>query len=217
MMVYQGPSTETMLPPAVAGPAFLRDGTEVWVRPVLPSDRELVREFVEQESPESLELRYFSAIRPVLAQEEIVRPTSPDDRLCLVVLGDRADMVAVLGVGEYARTPDRPSVAEVAFLVATPFRGRGIATLLLARLARAARAFGILTFEARVRSENPEMLEVFRGSGLPMREQSSEGEVDVIIPLQPEASPSAAVRPAPAPVAGGTALRSRFSVLRSRA
>jgi len=178
------------LPPAVAGPAFLRDGTEVWVRPVHPSDDDLVRGFVEQESPESLERRYFSAIRPSRVEEAIVRSSRPEERLCLVVLGERAERLAVLGVGEYARSPDDPSVAEVAFLVAEAFRGRGIATLLLARLARAARGYGIVRFEARVLPENPEMLEVFRGSGLPVEEASSDGEVDVSIPLGPEATPS---------------------------
>jgi GNAT superfamily N-acetyltransferase len=223
-MVYQGPALETPLPPAVAGPAFLRDGTEVWVRPVQASDGELVRDFLEQETAESLEMRFFSAIRPFLAQEEIVRPSLPDDRLCLVVLGDRTDQVSVLGVGEYVRLAAGSAVAEVAFLVAGPFRGRGIATLLLARLARAARAFGIVRFEARVRSENPEMLEVFRGSGLPFHEESAEGEVDVLIPLGPEPNGTGAAGATTGGSVGsmGTATprrpagSSRLSALRSR-
>jgi len=192
------------LPPAVAGPAFLRDGTEVWVRPVRPTDDDLVRGFVEEESPESLERRYFSAIRPARVEEAIVRASRPEDRLCLLVLGERAERLAVLGVGEYARSPDDASVAEVAFLVAEAFRGRGIATLLLARLARAARGYGIVRFEARVLPENPEMLEVFRGSGLAVEEASSDGEVDVSIPLGPVATPSGTLgrtgdAPSPAP------------------
>jgi GNAT superfamily N-acetyltransferase len=189
---------------------------------VQSADRELVREFLEQESPDSLEMRYFSAVRPVLAQEEIVRSTPPDDRLCLLALGDPADRVTVLGVGEYARTRPGSTVAEVAFLVATPYRGRGIATLLLARLARAARAFGILRFEARVRSENPDMLEVFRGSGLPLHESVAEGEVDVEIPLCPEVGSSGGMHAVPVgdgatPAAGPMLRHARLSALRSRA
>jgi GNAT superfamily N-acetyltransferase len=196
-MAQLAPLPEAWIPPAVAGPAFLRDGTQVWVRPVQDSDRDLVLDLLERESMEPPELRTFSAIRPSYAGEGFVAPSSPGDRLCLLVLGDRVDRVAVLGLGEYARERADLPVAEVAFLVAGPFRGRGIASLLLARLARAARAFGILRFEARVRQENPEMLEVFRGSGLPFTERSDEGEVDVVIPLSPEVGASRAGGPPP--------------------
>jgi GNAT superfamily N-acetyltransferase len=188
------PELERSLPPAVAGRAFLRDGTEVWVRPVHEADRDLVNEFVNAVSFDALELRYFEAIRPSAAREEIVEPHSPDDRLCLLVLGERTERVAVLGVGEYATVGGNRQLAEVAFLVAEPFRGRGIASLLLARLARAAGSFGIERFVARVRDDNPEMLEVFRGTGIPLSERREGDEVDVIFPIAPRGSPAAAGR-----------------------
>ena len=149
---------EATLPPAVAGPAFLRNGAEVWVRPVRPEDRDLVDRFVRTVSLDALEERYFAAVRPSTAEEEIVAPAEADDRLCLLVLGDQGRWVGILGVGEYVRTTQGSPLAEVAFLVSEPFRGLGIATLLLARLARAARAYGIVRFVARVRNQNPEML-----------------------------------------------------------
>lgn len=181
------------VPATVAGPAFLRDGTEVWIRPVQEGDRGLVREFLRREPAEALALRYFAAIRPDLAEAEIVSPATPDERLCLVVLENRTEDVTVLGVGEYARTA--PGVAEVAFLVAGRYRGRGIATLLLARLARAARTAGIVRFEARVGEDNPGMLDVVRGSGLAFTERAVDGEVEVRIRLVPEDGPA---RDAPA-------------------
>lgn len=171
------------LPPAVAGRAFLRDGTEVWVRPVQPADRELVQQFVQNVSLDTLEERYFAAIRPSAAGEAITAPGGPDDRLCLLVLADRSGYVSVLGVGEYVRSPPQGPLAEVAFLVGEPFRGLGIASLLLARLSRAAPAFGIRRFVARVRRANPEMLEVFRASGLSFTEGHEGDEVDVVFPV----------------------------------
>ncbi len=210
-----GPSVslEELLPPAVVGPAFLRDGTEVWIRPALGSDRDLVLELLEREPPESIASRFGSAIRPERAQAEIVHPASPEERLCLLALGDRGDRAAVLGIGEYAREGPGSPVAEIAFLVAVPFRGRGIATLLLARLARAATGFGILRFEARVRSENPEMLEVFRGSGRAISQVSTEGEVDVLIPLVPDAGSTSRGDDGP----GGPSARAEASVRRAPA
>lgn len=207
-MAQRAPSADVWLPPAVTGAAFLRDGTEVWVRPVQPSDRDLVLDLLERESPESLDPRYFAALRRGLAEGEFVAPP-PGEGLCLLVLGDRSARVAVLGLGEYVRTRPSSPVADVAFLVAGPFRGRGIATLLLARLARAARGFGILRFEARVREETPELLEVFRGSGLPFTEAPGEGEVDVVIPLSPDLGASGA---AASEAAGRTRLEGSSSI-----
>jgi GNAT superfamily N-acetyltransferase len=189
--MMEEPRPISWLPPAVAGAGFLRDGTEVWVRPALPSDREAILDFLERESPESTALRTFAAIRPSISGGELLAPSPPAGRLCLLALAEWSGRVAVLGVGAYAREPEGSNDAEIAFLVAGPFRGRGIASLLLARLARAARAFGILRFEVRVLPENLEMLEVFRGSGMPYRERPLEGEVRVLIPLCPEVGASA--------------------------
>lgn len=179
-------SPDASLPPAVAGPAFLRDGTEVWVRPVLDEDRELVLDFLGREATEAIELRHFAAVRAEAPERERIARSSPADRLCLLVLGEHADQVAIVGVGEYVRLGPGAPVAEIAFLVAASFRGLGVASLLLARLARAARAFGLVRFEARVREEDSGILEVFQGRGLPFGEGSDEGEVDVFIPLDPE-------------------------------
>jgi GNAT superfamily N-acetyltransferase len=172
---------ELRLPIAVAGPAFLRDGTEVWVRPVRSGDRELVHEFVNELSLDALALRFFAAVRPSVAEEEVFAPDSADDRLCLLVLGERSGRVTILGIGEYARMNSGSTLAEVAFLVAERFRRRGIASLLLARLARAAGASRIVRFVAHIRAGNPEALEVFRASGLPYTLQQLEDGVDVVV------------------------------------
>lgn len=174
------------LPPAVEGPAFLQDGTQVWIRPPQPADRDLVRDFADREGMETLDERYFSTMRAAVATAQVGPPPSPADRLCLLVLGDRGDRVTVLGVGEYVRERPGSEVAEFALLVAGSFRGHGVATLLLARLARAARGCGILSFDARVPIENHEMLQVLRGSGLPYSERPAESDVHFLIPLSPE-------------------------------
>ena len=193
-MVYQGPGAEVELPPAVAGPAFLSDGTEVWVRPVQRSDRDILLDLLEREAPA---LSRPSAAAPTLTEEDLLAPGSPDERLCLLVLGERTDRVTVLGVGEYRRLEAGSPVAEVAFLVGGPFRDQGIATLLLSRLARAALTFGIVRFEAHVGPGNPEMLEVFRGSGVRVTEEEDTGGVDVQIPLAPEVGAHGASLAAP--------------------
>ncbi len=51
--------------------------------------------------------------------------------------------------------------AEVAFLVADGWYGRGIATILMAHLAEFAHARGFTTFVAQVMAANYPMIEVF--------------------------------------------------------
>ncbi len=165
------------LAPGVAGVGFLTDAGEVWVRPAQASDRDLLLEFLGRERPEALEQRYSGAVRPEVAAEEILLRSAAEDRLSLIALADEGEAVAVLGVGEYARRPAVTAVAEVAFLVAARARGRGIATLLLHRLARAARRYGITHFEATTGLENREMLNVLRHAGYPWVERTEGGEV----------------------------------------
>lgn len=203
-------ANDPSLPPAVAGPAFLLDGTEVWVRPFHADDRDLVVDFLAREATEALEPRHFAAIRTGGVRAREAAHASPAEQLCLLALGDRADRVTVLGVGEYFRLRSDSPVAEAAFLVASEFRERGIASLLLSRLARAALGYGLLRFEVRVRRDNPGLLELFRGSGLPYTEQPTEGEVAVFIPLTPDVGASGELRVgAPAPPARSSRRRRR--------
>ena len=58
--------------------------------------------------------------------------------------------------------------AEVAFLVADAWQGRGISTIMLAHLAAIAVHHGIGTFVAEVLPVNHRMVEVFRQSGFPV-------------------------------------------------
>ena len=72
--------------------------------------------------------------------------------------------------------------AEVAFLVADAWQGRGISTILLAHLAAVAAAHGISTFVAEVLPDNHRMIEVFRESGFPVELRSVPGAIEIELP-----------------------------------
>ena len=75
----------------------------------------------------------------------------------------------VIGDGRYvADEGNNPKRAEPAFLIAEPYRGRGIASLLLRHLARIAQDADLSAFEADVLAYNASMLAVFQRSGLPI-------------------------------------------------
>src|SRR5436190_23816702 len=80
-----------------------------------------------------------------------------------------------------------PKVAEVAFAVDDDFQGKGLASLLLERLAVKAAQYGFAKFQASTLSENMPMLEVFRDSGFEIRSKTTAGVVELQLSLTPSA------------------------------
>jgi GNAT superfamily N-acetyltransferase len=148
-------------PTGLAESITLSEGVVVTLRPITPADAVALVEFHRLLSDRTVFLRYFYPHR-LLGAEEVDHLTQLDgrDRLALVV--ECAD--GLIAVGRYDRSPGCPE-AEVAFVVADAFQHRGLGTLLLQRLARAARLVGISTFSAEVLTENSRMLALFHESG----------------------------------------------------
>jgi GNAT superfamily N-acetyltransferase len=147
------------------------DGTKLHLRPIRPDDADSLIKFHEGLSPSSIYRRYFFT-HPKLSALEVERFTCVDyvDRLALVV-EDNDRLVAVC---RYERTPDT-SEAEVAFVVADKYQHHGIGTLLLERLADAARCRGLTSFVAFTLTENRDMLKLFADSGFTLT-STREGE-----------------------------------------
>ena len=131
--------------PTVADPSLLarhlvlKDGRSVRVRPIEAGDRDRLERFHEQLSDRSVYRRFFYLHRH-LSTADLDRFTQVDgaERLALVAL----DGDAVVAVGRYDRLVPG-ACAEVAFVVADAWQGRGIASALLALLAAAARTSGL--------------------------------------------------------------------------
>jgi len=176
--------------PASPGPteAFLRDRSRVRVRPVVPSDRPAVVDFLCHLSRESLELRFFSAVTAEVVAAEILNGKGWPERLSLVLETIGEPVPRIVGHGEFVRSSRDPSHAEVAFLVADDHQGRGAGTLLLRQLARHARRAGVRTFDAVVMTENGAMLDMFTGAGFPSTTAWSGEEATVELDISHEVS-----------------------------
>ncbi len=155
----------------VEGPTTLRDGENVVIRPVRDDDREGLREFVAGVSDGALARRYFGAVRPERVLESILAGAHDPDGLSLVMESRSDGRPRLVALAEYRRDGPTSPGAEAAFLVTESYQGRGCATLLLERLARAAVGHGIVFLHAIVLSENFAMVDVFRGCGLPLEER----------------------------------------------
>lgn len=139
----------------------LRDGSTVSLRPAVNDDIPELERFFGELSPESRYQRFLGPITPSRAAIAGMIPAAGTDGLCLVAVS-RGRIAAVAA---FYTTLQAPSRAEVAFAVSDALQGRGIGTRLLERLAAAARARGIRTFDADVRGDNSTMLGMFASSG----------------------------------------------------
>lgn len=160
----------------------LSDGGTAHLRPIRPDDGEMLREFHERLSPESIYYRFFSP-RPRLTEREIAHFTTVDhDRRAALIATIAEEMVAVV---RYDRLNDRPETAEVAFLVEDAHQGRGLGPVLLEHIAAAARERGVRRFVASVLPENRRMTRVFRQAGYRAEQRFEEGVIELVLDLEP--------------------------------
>jgi RimJ/RimL family protein N-acetyltransferase len=123
-----------------------------------PSDAEPLRRLFYRLSPETLYRRFMSPI----ARPEQTRP----DRLLDVDHRDREAIVAVedgeiVGVARYVRRRGSDA-AELAVVVADAWQRQGLATRMLAALARRASAAGIQRFTLIMQADNRPILGLVR-------------------------------------------------------
>ncbi len=159
---------------------ILRDGASIRIRDAVAGDAPALESFLKGLDPESRWLRFASKGTDLAARAHLwAVPERPGD--CSLVAEAGIDG-RIIGNGSYDRLG--PESAEVAFVVADEFQGRGVATLLLEELARRAHEAGVTTFIAEVLPENARMLSVFRTSGFPLRVHAEPGSIVVEFPTE---------------------------------
>jgi RimJ/RimL family protein N-acetyltransferase len=163
------------VPPYPAGneeDVVLRDGTTLHLRPIRPDDGPKLLQLYDKLSNTSLYHRFF-----VVPQKDSVKA----DYLARVDYENQFALVAtlngeVVAVARYHRDLVRPDHAEVAFTVADALQGKGIGSLLFARLAAIAESHGVTVFDAEVLKDNTGMIRVFEKSARPMTRRT-DGEL----------------------------------------
>lgn len=160
----------------ITATARLRDGTEIRVRHVSRRDEAALLEFMQQLSPESRRMRFFSPAYDLHAAAKWAASADGTDHLGILATDDRGQ---ILGHAACVRTYGPR--AEVAIEVDETHRHQGLATILVARLAREAEEKQIRHFVAEVLTENHEMLAVFK-DGFDAHRHFADGEVDIEFP-----------------------------------
>jgi acetate---CoA ligase (ADP-forming) len=169
-----------------SGRLILRDGTTALIRVAQPDDREALRTFFEQLSPESRQRRFFSPSIPGGKWiDTLCNPSDPRQQLTLIVLRTAGGAPRIIATGSYLSEQEKDHMAEVALAVDDAFHGKGLGSLLLERLALLAVRHGITHFWAVTHGDNRPMLEVFHRSGFQVQETLEHGDVQLAFAVEP--------------------------------
>ena len=168
-----------------ASDATLRDGTPVHLRAIRTDEAPKLLELYDRLSTESLYFRFFAVPDKNRSKAEYLAHVDYMTRYALV-----AEALGVLvGVARWESAGAGAGHAEVAFTVADDMQGKGLGTILFARLAALARARGITVFEAEVLKNNERMLRVFERTGLPTATRDQGKILTILMTLDPAGSP----------------------------
>lgn len=146
---------------AAAEQVVLRCGSAVLVRPVQPSDGELLLDGFARLSLRSRFTRFLAA-KQQLTPAEVRFFTDVDhyDHEALGVLDPRTG--CGIGIARFIRSRTDATQAEVAITVVDAWQRCGVGTALLTRLAARARRVGIFSFTAVVSADNDAMIGLLR-------------------------------------------------------
>lgn len=144
-------------------PVRLRDGSELFLRPVLPGDNARTARGPVEFSSETFYRRFQTVQAPSPALMAYLFEVDYVDHF-VWVMTDGVDG-PVVADARFVRLDGDPGVAEVAFLVGDEYQGRGIGTFLMDALVAAARSDGVERFTARVLTDNMPMRKIFEHYG----------------------------------------------------
>jgi RimJ/RimL family protein N-acetyltransferase len=160
----------------------LRNGTEVEIRALRPSDRDALVAALKRTSDQSLYRRFFG-VRREFNEREVAEFVEVDfiHHVALVAVMYAGGPGLIVAGARYIVV--RPGVAEFACTVVDEFQGQGIASALLRQLVQAARAAGLTELIAEVMPGNTAMLRVLERSGLRRHTRREDDVVHVTLRL----------------------------------
>jgi len=171
------------LPPdeAMHTTMLLRDGTEIQLRAVLPTDEANMRDLVYNLSKETVYYR-FKSRQLTFSPQQIQDFIYVDHRreVTIVATVPEAHGEIIIGVARYY-LHEESNRAEIAFVVRDTWQNLGIGSFLYRHLASIAGRNGITGFSARVLRENQRMQTIFNHSGHAVTTSFEQGIYSFII------------------------------------
>ena len=144
----------------------LKNGTEIFFRPVKPTDESALSEMLYSLSTDSVKKRYFTHTK-TFPHKDVQKLTNIDydQNLAIVaVVPGPEGTEEIVAIAQYFLDP-KTQVAEVAFIVQDEWQDKGMGAVLLDYLTTTAKDHGVKTFYATVLPINKAMLSIFYNSG----------------------------------------------------
>ena len=143
----------------------LRDGTEIFFRPVKPTDEAALSEMLYSLSEQSVRTRYFTHTMR-FPHKDVQQITNIDYQQDLSIVGTvpGASGEDVVAIAQYFLDP-KTQAAEVAFIVQDEWQQKGMGTFLLDYITQIAKKRDVRRFYAKVLPANKAMLAIFHNSG----------------------------------------------------
>jgi GNAT superfamily N-acetyltransferase len=137
------------------------DGRRVVYRPAKPTDSRMIQEHFYQMDDQDVEKRFFSLRRHFYRDEmEDMAQVDYVKNFSIVAVTGEIGFERIVGLGGYFR--ESATAAEVAFSVTKDWQGKGVGSVILLKLADAARENGITTLTAYTLQNNRGMLKLFK-------------------------------------------------------
>jgi len=154
-----------LYPEELEGYDTLNDGTQIFFRPVKPTDEAALSEMLYSLSPSSLQRRYMTSTMR-FPHRDIQQLTNVDYLQNISIVGAVPGVSGdeIVAIAQYFLDP-KTQAAEVAFIVLDEWQQKGMGTLLLQYLTKIAKQRGVKQFFAKVLPTNKPMLAVFYNSG----------------------------------------------------
>ena len=158
----------------------LRDGTRLHVRPIRPDDEPRLVDLYARLSQDTRYQRFFGVMQRLPPDWAHFLANVDHKRRFALVVEHPSDQ-ALIAVGRYESSGDDPGVAELAVVVQDGWQGRGIGSVLMGGLLRAAASHGITRFRAYVLGQNRRMLDLLRRYTDVVEQSTDRGVVDLLL------------------------------------
>lgn len=159
----------------------LKDGKEVFIRPVLCTDGPLLVDLFNRMTPQSIYLRFLWRL-PALPEDMLHRFTHVDYKteFALVAVVEEEGKKAVIAVARYSFERDE-NTTDLAVAVRDDWQGRGLGKPMLAKLVEIGKEQGISRFSSMMAPENNAIRKILCGLGYDVRLSRRSGYLHVEI------------------------------------
>lgn len=145
----------------------LRDGSQIFARPIKPSDEPLLREFLQDVSKEDLRLRFFSSVKE-FTHPFVARMTQLDYARAMAFVAFDTAGKEIVGV-VHIHSDSNSKSGEYTILLKSDLKGHGIGWALMQLIVAYARSEGLKCISGQVFQENVVMLDMCRELGFQVR------------------------------------------------